>query len=61
VKVDGKMSKECYLRAMDDCYVRFAAKQVRQYHHRNDEQHQYGVTSQRHHAVKASLVSHART
>eukprot|EP00624_Nannochloropsis_granulata_P007034 evm.model.NODE_5962_length_8616_cov_28.606546.2 len=26
-EVDGKMSKECYLRALDDCYLRFAGKQ----------------------------------
>jgi len=26
-EVDGKMSKECYLKALDDCYLRFAGKQ----------------------------------
>jgi 3-hydroxy-3-methylglutaryl CoA synthase len=27
LQVDGKMSKDCYLKALDDCYMRFAAKQ----------------------------------
>lgn len=26
-EVDGKMSKDCYLKALDDCYMRFAGKQ----------------------------------